>query len=249
MNIKQRIKSLVSGSDVLFQAAKTAQTGFNSLFRAWRSMKRGGIVRRYLAAHPIAKLQIGAGPSRNPEWLNTDISASYSPGSMFMDATKPFPVEDGSFDYIFSEHMIEHVSYAQGTFMLKECRRALKPGGRIRIATPDLHRLLGLFSPEKNGIEERYIRWTTDHFFPEVPDYHETFVLNNAFRNWGHQFIYDEATLRRALELAGFVDIVRYEPGVSDDPHLRGIEQHGEEIRDEEINRFETMVLEARRGA
>jgi len=247
MNLKKNIRSAVEWSDFLYQLARTAQTGLNGIGRLYRTARRGGAIRGYLAGHRVAKLQIGAGPNSPPDWLNTDISASYSPRSVYMDATRPFPLADGTFDYVFSEHMIEHIPYAAGSFMLRECHRVLKPGGKIRIATPDLHRLLDLRSTVKSPIQQRYIVWCTDSFVPEVKVYHETFVINNAFRNWGHQFIYDEETLRNSLASAGFVDIVRYEPGESDDEHLRNIEEHGREIQDEELNRFETMVLQARR--
>jgi len=74
-------------------------------------------------------------------------------------------------------------------------------------------------------------------------------VLNNAFRNWGHQFLYDEPTLRSLMTDAGFIDVVRYPMGVSDDDPLRGIEYHGEAVGNVEMNRLETMVLEGQRGA
>jgi hypothetical protein len=59
---------------------------------------------------------------------------------------------------------------------------------------------------------------------------------------------YDQQTLRRILEDAGFVDIVRWEPGESGDPALRGVESHGRALGDEDVNRFETLVLEGTRS-
>ena len=75
------------------------------------------------------------------------------PQFVYMDATALFPLPDASFDYIFSEHVIEHMSYADGGRMLRECLGVLKPGGRIRIATPNLVRLLGLYAarPERDA--------------------------------------------------------------------------------------------------
>ncbi len=72
-------------------------------------------------------------------------------------------------------------------------------------------------------------------------------MINNAFRDWGHQFIYDRATLQSAMEEVGFVDITRYAPGESDDEVLRGIESHGKAVGNADMNLFETMVLEAKR--
>lgn len=54
------------------------------------------------------------------------------------------------------------------------------------------------------------------------------------------------AILQSAMEEAGFVDITDAVPGESDDEQLYGIEKHGEFIDHEEMNRFETQVLEGR---
>jgi len=210
-------------------------------------LRRPQAIRAYFQQCPTRKLQIGAGGNFLEGWLNTD----YLPKSgryVFLDATKPFPFADSSFDYVFSEHIIEHIPYQAGCFMLRECRRVLKPGGRVRIATPDLATLLALYTPEKSDIQERYIRWVVDRFLPEVEVYSAAFVINNAFRNWEHQFLYDQETLQRAMQEAGFVEVARYAPGESDDPILRGLEAHGRATGSEEINRFETMVLEGKRG-
>jgi hypothetical protein len=58
--------------------------------------------------------------------------------------------------------------------------------------------------------------------------YNAVFVINNAFRNWGHQFLYDRTLLKSMLEEVGFSDITFVAPGESEDKHLRGIETHGQ---------------------
>lgn len=201
-------------------------------------------IKSYFKYHPVRKLQIGAGTYFLKGWLNTDIN----PGSrevIYMDATKQFPFEDSVFDYVFSEHQIEHLTYNDGLFMLQECYRILKPGGRIRIATLDLEVLIGLYSPEKSDIQQQYIQWINNKIFPEKGNYRVSFIINNAFRNWGHKFIYDLETLQGAMEEAGFVDITRYVSGESYDENLRGIESHGKDSGNEDMGKFETMVLEA----
>ena len=51
-----------------------------------------------------------------------------------------------------------------------------------------------------------------------------SFVINMFFREWGHQFIYDEETMRLSLSWAGFEDICREGLGVSRHSLLRGME-------------------------
>jgi len=210
---------------------------------------RSKAIEDYLKHHQVRKLQLGTGQNLLEDWLNTDVNPDPSPdlgGIVFLDAKKPFPIEDGTFDYVFLEHVIEHVQFKEGLSLLRECHRILKPDGRIRIATPDLETLIQLHTTQKTDIQKRYVNWIVDKFLPEVGIYSECFVINNAFRNWGHQFIYDHATLQLAMERTGFVNVISYRPGESDDENLRGIESHGKAIGDEDLNRFETMVLEAR---
>jgi predicted SAM-dependent methyltransferase len=215
---------------------------------AWRHSLRGPngrLIRHYLQTHEVRKLQIGAGPTALEGWLSTDINPR-SDATAYLDATKPFPFEDGTFDYIYSEHMIEHIPWRDGLFMLRECRRVLKPGGVLRVATPDLKVLLDLYSGPRKPVEEKYIHWITDTFLDDVKVYKPSFVINNAFHNWGHQFLYDAELMAMALREAGFVDIRQWPTGESDESELRGIESHGKNIADDDMAAFETMVFEAR---
>lgn len=200
----------------------------------------------YRELHSTRKLQLGAGTHALEGWFNTDVNPS-SPGIFFLDSTKPFPFDNAIFDYIFSEHHLEHLSYREGMFALKECYRTLKPGGKLRIATPDLEALIGLYSFNLTTIQQRYVQFITDRFLPDVHCYNPVFVINNAFRNWGHQFLYDKTTLQQVMEEVGFTDIVSKRPGESDEESFCNIEKHGQFIGDEGINEFETMILEGRR--
>lgn len=228
------------------RVSRFLRLGILKCLRVSRFLCRSRAIQSYVNSQQVRKLQIGAGPNTLEGWLNTDKLLT-SRGVIYLDATKPLCFENCTFDYVFSEHQIEHLTYKEGFSMLRECYRVLKPGGKIRIATPDLETLIGLHTPDKSELQQRYIKWIIDTFLPQVGVYRESFVINNAFRNWWHQFIYDRATLQSAMEEVGFVDITRYASGESDDEVLRGIESHGKAAGNEDMNRFETMVLEAKR--
>jgi predicted SAM-dependent methyltransferase len=196
----------------------------------------------YLQRHTVGKLQLGSGGNPLPGWLNTDLDPS---GEMvLLDIRQPFPFDNESFAYVYSEHSIEHVSYRHGVHCFKECFRVLQAGGKIRIATPNLAFLVALYNQEKTDCQRRYIDWSMEVFGPGLEVSREAFVINNFFRNWGHEFIYDYAALELALRQAGFVDIRRAEVLESDDPVLRGLESHGRVIP-AEFNELETVVAEA----
>jgi len=199
-------------------------------------------IRDYFQSHPIRKLQLGSGENPLDGWLNTDLEPSAS--MILLDIRQPFPFDDNSFDYLFSEHLIEHVSYQHGLRCLKECFRVLRGGAKIRVATPDLSFLVALYADEKNDCQRQYLEWSMEMFAPQLKVPQETFVVNNFFRNWGHQFIYDYKALQVALAQAGFVDIQRVEVHVSEDPVLRGLESH-DRVIPPEFNKLETMVAEA----
>jgi len=78
-----------------------------------------GQIRNYLNASKTRKLQLGCGSNLLTGWLNTTLYP-FDKGSVFMDVTLPFPMPDSSFDYIFSEHMIEHLEFEQAAWMLSE---------------------------------------------------------------------------------------------------------------------------------
>lgn len=212
---------------------------------------RGARIREYMAAHAVRKLQIGAGPNEFPGWLNADFSPR-SRSAIFMDATQPFPLPGASFDFIFSEHMIEHVPFEQGQKMIAECFRVLKPGGTIRIATPNLENVAALETAGPTEAQQRYVRWAIDNHVEYAPrdgkgaegGYRPSYVINNFFWGFGHYFVYDPASLGGALTRAGFSDVRSFMPGESDVAELRGLETHAKLIG-EEFNLFETMVLQA----
>ncbi len=172
-------------------------------------------------------------------WLNTDIELI--PGVMRMDATRRFPFADQTFQYVYSEHMIEHVPYEKGACMLRECYRVMRPGGVIRVITPDLSAILGLYGRELSAEQERYLIWFCQTFVPErAPS--AAFAINAMFRLWGHQFIYDEQRLADAMHSAGFESITRYPISHSDHPELQNV-VNDKRYPDGLLN-FESVTLE-----
>jgi predicted SAM-dependent methyltransferase len=198
----------------------------------------------YLATHAVPKLHVGCGANLLPGWLNSDFPARTSE-VLELDATGTFPFPDGTFSYVYSEHMIEHVPYAGGASMLKESHRVLRPGGKIRISTPDLRFLIDLYlaGDRRTELQNSYIKWATDSFLRNVPGYDPVFVINNFVRDWGHLFIYDEKILRFSLEQAGFTNVLRRELNTSADEGLRDLEF--EPRLPPGFLRLETMTIEA----
>lgn len=203
------------------------------------------MILNYLHSDQAEKyLQIGCQNQLIDGWLNVDLLPK-NLDVIFMDATKPFPFPDKSFDCIFSEHMIEHITLDEGKFMINECYRVLKPGGRLRITTPDLNFLIQLYLHPEQELHIRYVKFS-ERYFSKKPAVIDTVVINNFFRDWGHQFIHDKKSLSWIFQNAGFKKVSFPCVYESEDDRLRNLEKHGQEIT-EEFNLLETIVAEAQK--
>lgn len=234
-------RNLYRRSPALLTLAGTVKQGLTRLHGAG---VRGRRIRAYLAETDAPRLHVGAGPNDLPGWLNADLRPLH-PHHIYLDAARPLPFADDTFSSVYAEHMIQHLSFQHCVAFFRECRRVLRPGGRLRIASADLHALAHLvLAIERTPAQERYIRWVVDRYGPVPGAYLPGFVLNNAFYNWRSRFLYDAQTLRLALEQAGFPTPTRHAVGESPEPAHRDIEQHGRLVG-EDLNRLETMVFEA----
>lgn len=202
---------------------------------------------RYFEKSREPRLHIGCGHYILEGWLNVDILDI--PGVYYLDAGKPYPFQENSFNYIFSEHLFEHLTLQQGITMLRECYRVLKPGGRIRMAMPDLNFLIELYLHPEKEIHQRYLRWSTPSFVPEIKEFYEKedyppiYAFNNFFHAWGHQFIHSFPEFNILASKIGFKNIRQYAVGKSSTPFFQSIEKHGNGIPSW-ANELETMVIE-----
>lgn len=217
------------------------------LIKAVRALTRKNhrLAARYLASHETPRLHIGCGDNELPGWLNTELCPRG--GQIFLDAAKPFPFDGGVFPFIYSEHMIEHISAPDAEAMLGECFRVMTADGVLRLVTPNLAFLLRLLEPQPAPEVSAYLRYSISaHRVPAaVAD--GVGVFNTFMREWGHQFIHTERSLRTLLERAGFVEIRTCPLSESAHPELAGLAK---------VNRMpdgflamESFVLEARKPA
>lgn len=203
----------------------------------------------YLKNATQPRLHIGCGGSTIKNWLNVDVVCA-SEQVKYMDAGTYFPFPDESFDAVYSEHMFEHLSVQLGINMLLESHRILKPNGIMRLATPCLEFLIDLYQHPELEINSRYITWSMETFMPELVKLYPTgkypamFVLNNFYRDWGHQVIYDHRGITNLLMECGFSNIRFCKQKESEHPLLQNLENREKAIP-KWAAELETMIIEA----
>lgn len=158
------------------------------------------------------KLHLGCGDRYLRGWLNIDLESRIADKKF--DLTRPWPYASKTVTCIYAEHFIEHVLYAQLEKLLLECYRVLKPGGAIRLSTPDLAYLVHCY------LNNNIIEWKDYDFMPDTACQ----MLNDGFTKWGHRYVYDERELMGMLSRAGFCDNERCGWKQSDYPEFFEIE-------------------------
>ena len=196
-------------------------------------MKASGRERRfveqYMARSGPKALQIGAGDNRHDGWIHSNHFPIRPWGrkSFFLDATQGFPFADASMDYVYSEHMIEHIDYAGGKAMVEEAYRVLKPSGVLRISTPDLEVFTSLRHADSDAEKRELLEYCCSEWNTADEPVSWVTALNTHMRNWGHSFLYDETVLRDLFNGAGFDNIVRCRTDHSEHEFLRGLDNTG----------------------
>ena len=217
----------------------------NNLYIFYRqNIRDPGTIQKYLATEPVKKLQLGAGGNNAEGWLNSDIEPQ--DGQIYLDITTKYPFADGSFQYIFAEHVIEHVPWEGGLKMLRECFRVLGTRGKVRVETPDFMKFFYILTNKDDPEVKRFI--AAGHYAFDWPDtpVGPAYAVNRSVRDWGHQFIYDADTLRRTFELAGFKNIRQVAMEEKTDPIFEKVKLRKELLGDLWIiDQMAAMAFEA----
>jgi len=173
-------------------------------------------IRRLLGEKGLS-LKVGSGGRGLPGWLNTDAVRHPTDQTFTCDIRRKIPLGNGSVARIFAEHVFEHLEFHREVpAVLREFRRVLQPGGRVRIIVPDGRRFTEAYA--LNG-RNRWAALGLDPLPSDMPT--PMAMLNHVFHQGGeHHFAYDYETLEWVLGDAGFTNICKSAYGKSADPLL-----------------------------
>jgi predicted SAM-dependent methyltransferase len=172
----------------------------------------------------LTGIEFAAFKTRHPAGLGTDLVGLHSsatatePGRLYradgtsyftqLDISEELPFDDGSVDWVYAEHLIEHVPPLVAIGWLAEVRRILAPGGVLRITTPDLAVYARGYLTGDGFFARQRRRLRMMKFGPTMPE-RPAFMLNQLFYLYGHRWLYDLDELRHSLARAGFASPVR----------------------------------------
>jgi len=143
----------------------------------------------------MLRLNLGAGGSPLDGYVNVDRnyeerSGSNSDGVNRKGEAYPLGYHADCADEVRASHVLEHFSHRDTAKVIAEWVRVLKPGGILKLAVPDLNKVLALAAQEPGRYPiEGYI------------------MGGHVDENDRHGAVFTEAKLRKLMEEAGLVDI------------------------------------------
>ncbi len=175
----------------------------------WLLSKRAGRAKlnQYLAREGFKGLHVGCGPFYLNGWINTDLYGARSHADFSQDITKCFECADEVLDCIYAGEVIEHLPRNGCSTFLREALRVLRPGGVLRLTTPDIAECCRLYlglNPHVK-IEQFAAVWKEGRFSPEN-------WLNSQFTDYGHQHLFSFEELSAKLLHTGFAAVTRCKP-------------------------------------
>lgn len=160
----------------------------------------------------MKKVQFGSGTNILVGWENTDL-----PGT---DVRKPLKYVDNSIDFIFHEHVIEHLDEVDGYIFMQECFRILKPGGVMRLSCPSIDGFIWVYQnwerinfnfkkdfKNKTSFINHVTYGEAINFSGKMflPDYKT--VKDYSNNSMWHRYLYDKEDFIEKLQKIGFKDI------------------------------------------
>ncbi len=144
----------------------------------------------------LTGIEFAAFKTRHPAGLGTDLVGLHTPtmttepgllyradGTSYftqLDIAEKLPFGDGCVDWVYAEHLIEHVPPLVAISWLTEVRRILTPGGLLRITTPDLSKYAQGYVTGDSFFAKQRRRLRIMRFGPPMPE-RRAFMLNQIF--------------------------------------------------------------------
>ena len=183
-----------------------------------RELASGEITEDYLRGDGRLKLNLGScWTCFHHGWLNVDIldltqfANQHRYKFQHLDIRQGLPYGTGVVDLIFMSHVFEHLDYKEALTFLREARRVIRLDGAMRLSMPNAELLMGYYSGRKFNLEAGY-EDGQEYSLTQFDEVNEGCANSPtlAGKLWsllheGHKACYDEETLMKLLDEAGWV--------------------------------------------
>jgi len=190
------------------------------------------------------KLHLGCGSYTPEDWINLDgswnawlakhpfvkkilallhlipikqLNIRWNPDIIIHDVRKPLPFPDNSINVIYSSHLLEHLYLENAKELLKECYRALKPNGILRIVVPNLKAFILKYLEESdsNSTKAEVSDSAADKLNQRLGFHKPEPLKGNIFYKiytctkgyHSHKWLYDSYSLQKYFANAGFREV------------------------------------------
>lgn len=155
-------------------------------------------------------LHLGCGSDVRQGWVNVDLTldvpTQLGKETFFInhDLREGLPLAPESCRFIYSSHFFEHLELKHGIGLMRDCYRALEPGGVFRIVLPDLPLLFSRYLDGNSSffdlIERTGVAQEGEPGTKSLID-----CINYGVYQFGeHKQIYDKEKLNLILKRIGF---------------------------------------------
>lgn len=198
-------------------------------------------------------INLGCGPIQPEGWINIDCSnrarlakhvpwldtfltqlklippTEFSKNTVVFDVRKALPFENDSVAGFYAGELLEHLMPKEAERLLRECFRALIPGGHLRINVPDNYRFWKRYCDKyEKIINAPRDQWKDENLTKCIDMFFEYIcVTKPILGSMGHyhKYAYDEVTLVLQMENVGFIKVKRRELHDSDIPNIEAVER------------------------
>jgi predicted SAM-dependent methyltransferase len=163
------------------------------------------------------RVNLGCGGDLRSGWLNIDFTPDGQPtprvGELINhDLREGLPLPPGSCSYIYTSHLLEHLSAVEGTRLMRDCHAALRRGGIMRVCLPDFRQALKAYQANDRGyfdLFDEHLRaggvLARDGRPMERPTL-MTYVNHAVYQDGEHKCMYDGESILALMTEVGLTD-------------------------------------------
>lgn len=159
-------------------------------------------------------LNVGCGTHYASGWVNTDVwENENTKPDVRVEAGKPYPFENNTFDAAYLGHVIEHISWKEVTSFLDDISRIVKPGAPMLIVGPDVYKTIKRWANKEEPWE--MVMSTMEHQDINYQPGREHEWWDGAHHHWNCH----EDRVFKLLETMGFSNIQNVFEQIPNDPN------------------------------